>query len=223
MDDLRDKIERSISEREAEEKAEWDALPEEEKQRIIAEREQKRVEAERERQISAWKNKGVTKRYFDASWENWIADTPEKKKAVTNARKAWKENLFLAGKNGTGKTYLAMCLTKEGATYREATDIFREIRADFDREQETLDYYGYRKLLIIDEVGRQNKKELSDFEKNVFFEIINRRWNNCLPTTLIANMDIEEAVDLLGTAILDRLRPIFVPFDWESMRGKNDA
>jgi DNA replication protein DnaC len=220
MNDFCEKMKRSSEEYEAKEKAEWDALSEEEKQRIITEREQERVKEEKDRQISAWKDKGITERYFNASWENWIANTPGKKKAIANAKKAWKENLFLTGKNGTGKTYLAMCLTKEGATYRNAEDIFQELRSDFDHEKEILDFYGSRKLLIIDEVGRQNKKELSDFEKNKFFEIINRRWNNCLPTTLIANMGIKEVVDLLGTAILDRLRPIFVPFDWESMRGE---
>jgi DNA replication protein DnaC len=222
MNDFSERL-KQLAEREAEEKAQWDALPEAEKQRIIAQREQARIQEEREKQISVWENNGIPKRYIYASWENWIADTPGKRNAIDKAKRAWKENLFLAGKNGTGKTYLAMCLTKEGATYRNAEDMFQELRSDFDSEKETLYFYGSRKLLIIDEVGRQNKKELSDFEKNKFFEIINRRWNNCLPTTLIANMDIEEAVDLLGTAILDRLRPIFVPFNWESMRGQQDG
>ena len=219
MSDL-ENIKKTLSERMRKEKAEWEALPEAEKRRIIAERKEAEAKERREKQIEAWKVKGIPKRYFNASWENWIADTPGKKNAIDKAKKARTDNLLFIGKNGTGKTYLAMCLTKDGATYRKAADIFREIRSDFDSEQETLDYYGSRKLLIIDEVGRQNKKELSDFEKNVFFEIINRRWNNCLPTTLIANMDTKEIVNLLGTAILDRLRPIFVNFDWESMRGK---
>jgi DNA replication protein DnaC len=213
-------------EREEKEKAEWEALSETERQAILAERERlekeqeaKRQAEQREKQLESWKRRGITKRYFEAEWGNWIADTPEKETAIKAARTAWKENLFLAGNHGTGKTYLAMCLAKEGATYCEASDIFREIRADFDKESETLDYYGNCKLLIIDEVGRQNKKELSDFEKNTFFEIINRRWNNCLPTMLISNMSVKDVSELLGAAILDRLRPIFVHFDWESMRG----
>jgi len=220
MNNFIEMIERRIADQEAKEKAEWDALPESEKQRILAERNRKYEKEQREKLIESWKKKGIPVQYYDAEFENWIANTPGKKNAIEKALKAWEENLFLAGNNGTGKTYLAMCLTKKGASYREAADIFREIRGNFDREQKILDYYGNRKLLIIDEVGRQNKKELSDFEKNVFFEIINRRWNNCLPTMLIANMDIKEVVNLLGAAILDRLRPIFVHFDWESMRGK---
>ena len=219
MNNLLEKINRQIAEQEAKEKAEWDALPEDEKQRILAEREQAERKEQYERQLAKWKSKGIPERYYDASWENWIANTQGKRNAIDKAMKAWTENLLLAGKNGTGKTYLAMCLTKDGATYIEAANIFREIRSDFDSEEKILNHYGSCKLLIIDEIGRQNKKELSDFEKNTFFEIIDRRWNNCLPTTLIANMDTEEVVNLLGAAILDRLRPIFVRFDWESMRG----
>jgi len=222
MNNFLEKVRQRVAEQDALKKAEWDALSEDQKQRIVEEQKREAENREREKQLMSWKNSGIKERYYDASWDNWIADTPGKKYAIDKAKKAWTENIFLAGKNGTGKTYLAMCLTKDGATYKEAADIFREIRNNFNNEQKILDSYGSCKLLIIDEVGRQNKNELSDFEKNTFFEIIDRRWNNCLPTTLIANMDVDEVVNLLGAAILDRLRPIFVYFDWESMRGKQD-
>jgi DNA replication protein DnaC len=110
-----------------------------------------------------------------------------------------------------------MCLTKEGAIYRRLPDIFREVRTDFDSEQNILDRYGSVKLLIIDEVGRQ---KYSPFEKNFFFEIIDKRWNNMLPTTLITNLDEKEFSTEYGTAIVDRLRPIIVRFNWESRRAE---
>jgi DNA replication protein DnaC len=210
-------------EREAQEKAEWEALSEQERQAVLNERERLAKEQEareqaeqRERQIENWKRRGITKCYFEAEWDNWIADTPEKEKALRNAKTAWNTNLFFSGNNGTGKTHLAMCLAKDGAIYRRLPDIFREVRLDFEGEEETIEYYGKCKLLVIDEIGRQ---KFSDFELNLFFEIIDRRWNNMLPTTIITNLTVHEFAEFYSVAILDRLRPVEVNFNWESMRG----
>jgi DNA replication protein DnaC len=205
----------SITERHREEQEKWDALPEEEKQRILEDQRRKEEADKREALIVSYKAKGITPRYYDVEWENWVADTPAKKKAIETIRKAWDTNLFLCGKSGTGKTHLAVCLAKEGATYRRLPDIFREVRLDLNSEQDVIDHYGSVKLLVIDEVGRQ---KYSPFEMNLFFEIIDKRWNNILPTTLITNLDEKEFSSEYGTAIVDRLRPIKVPFTWESRR-----
>ena len=230
-------------EREAQEKAEWEALSEQERQDILEERERLAKEREikeqaeqRRRQLENWKRRGITKRFFDAEWDNWIADTPEKEKALRNAKTAWETNLIFSGSNGTGKTHLAMCLAKDGATYRRLPDIFREVRSSYEdvsryipsanlaiygsSESEILDRYGECKLLVIDEIGRQ---KFSDFELNLFFEIIDRRWNNVLPTTIITNLTVHEFSELYSVAILDRLRPVEVDFNWESMRGESDV
>jgi len=183
------------------------------KQREDAQREQEAYRIKR--QEDQWREKGVTERYINVTWDNCLCDTPDKQEAKEKAKQAWVKNLFFSGNNGTGKTQIAMCLTKDGATYRRISDIFREIRADFENEKEILDFYGERKLLIIDEIGRQ---KFSEFETNILFEIIDRRWNNVLPTTLITNLSTQEFAEIFGTAILDRLRPVVVNFTWESMR-----
>jgi DNA replication protein DnaC len=201
--------------RSEEEKAKWDSMPDEEKDRILEEQRRKDEAEKRETLISSYKARGIAPRYYDAEWENWVADTPAKKKAVDNIKKAWSTNLFLCGKSGTGKTHLAVCLAKDGATYRRLPDIFREVRLDMDSEQEIINRYGSAKLLVIDEVGRQ---KFSPFEMNLFFEIIDKRWNNILPTTLITNLDEKEFSSEYGTAIADRLRPVMVRFTWESRR-----
>jgi len=217
-----EKFEREEAERIAKEQAEWDALPEEEKQRILAEREQeileqerKRAEEKKEKQILEWKKRGIPPRYLEATWDNWIADTPEKNEAKEKFKKAWNKNLFIVGGNGTGKTHLAMCLAKDGATYCPMPELFRSVRENMDNEQKIIDEYGECKLLILDEAGRQKG---SDFERNLLFEIIDKRWNNMLPTTIIGNIDKQEFVNLYGSAIVDRLRPETIVLNWRSKR-----
>jgi DNA replication protein DnaC len=112
-----------------------------------------------------------------------------------------------------------MCLTKDGATYRRLSDIFREVQEKRDSERTIINHYGSVKLLIVDEAGRS---QLPPFEMmkliNLFFDIIDNRWNNMLPTTLITNLSTDEFSAEYGAATLDRLRPVSVYFDWESYR-----
>lgn len=173
--------------------------------------ERKKIDYKLENEIK----RGLTKRYIDANWSDFIADTDNKRIALFEAKKAWEKNLLFSGKPGTGKTYLAMCLLKDGATYKRLADIFREIRLNFDNESKIISKLGSAKLLVIDEIGRQ---KFSDFEKNVIFEIIDKRWNNMLNTTLITNLSISEFANEFSSAIIDRLRPTVVNFNWESMR-----
>jgi len=217
-------IEKREKEQTEKEQAEYDALPEEEKQRIIFQRQQEKIEQERilaeekrKEQLRKWQRRGITPRFFGATWDNWIADTPEKKTAKEKLKQAWKKNLFVIGKNGTGKTHLAMCLIKDGATYCVAAELFRTVREDMSIEQETIDDYGTCELLIVDETGRQKG---TDFERNLLFEIIDKRWSNFLPTTIIGNISKKEFVELYGLGTLDRLRPETIEFNWESMRAK---
>ena len=216
-------------------KAEWDALPEEEQVRILAAEKQARIEmlaretqrvekeraeraAEREHEvrIREWQDRGVTPRYFDATWENWIAQTPEQHKALASVKQAWEKNLLVVGGNGTGKTHLAMCLAKDGAEYCLLPELFRAVRDDMRLEQAYINKYGTCKLLVLDEAGRQKATE---FERNLLFEIIDKRWNNLLMTTIIGNIDQKEFGDLYGTAITDRLRPTVIKMSWASKRG----
>jgi DNA replication protein DnaC len=199
-----------------EEQERWEAMPEGEKQRILEEQRQREEAEKHEALIASYQSKGIPPMFYDASWENWSSDTENKAKVFHTVKKnAWKTNLFLCGSSGTGKTHLAMCLVKEGAVYKKLLQIFREVKADFSAEQSIVDFYGSVKLLIIDEVGRQG---FTPFEKTLFWDIIDTRWNNLLPTTLITNLDTKEFTAEYGTAIVDRLRPIIVRFNWESRR-----
>ena len=216
LNDVMARIEKKI----AEQQAAYDALPEAEKQRFLDEEHRKEELEKREYLLASYREKGITPKFYDEYWDTWIADTDEKKKAFKTVKeRAWKTNLFLCGKPGTGKTHLAMSLTKDGAVYRRLPDIFREVRLNFSIEQDVINQYGTMKYIIIDEVGRQ---KFSPFEQNLFFEIIDKRWNYQLPTTLITNQDEKEFIKEYGSAIIDRLRPVIVRFSWESRRERLD-
>jgi DNA replication protein DnaC len=196
---------------------EFEALPEAEKKRILEDERWKEEQEKRDQLIARYNDLGITPIYHDEYWDTWIADTPEKKKAFKTVKDmAWCTNLFLCGKNGTGKTHLAMCLTKDGATYRRLPDIFREVRMRFDSEQRIINHYGTVKFLIIDEVGRQ---KFSQFEKDLFLKsLTNAGIINCQQCLLQIRT---KKSSLMNTeAVLDRLRPIIVRFDWESRREK---
>ena len=109
-----------------------------------------------------------------------------------------------------------MCLAKEGAVYRTIAQIFREVKLNFNAEDEIIKKYCECRLLVIDEVGKQN---FTPFEMNLLFEIIDGRWNNMLFTTLVTEMKVEEFAGAYSNAILDRLRPKIIEFNWKSYRG----
>ena len=158
-------------------------------------------------------------RYHGATFENFKTETEEQKNVLETIKNhAWNKNIYLNGKVGTGKTHLAMCLKRQGAKYYRLSDFFREIRLDFNCEQELINKLGNVKLLIFDEIGRQ---KFSDFEKNLFFEIIDKRWLAIKPTLLISNLTFKEFAEEYGNAILDRLRPILLMLSGESKRGEN--
>ena len=82
-----------------------------------------------------------------------------------------------------------------------------------------LDFYGKLvEFLVIDEVGVQFGTET---EKFIFYEVINRRYENVLPTVLISNLTSDELKTFIGDRAFDRFREdggAILAFDWESYR-----
>ena len=125
-----------------------------------------------------------------------------------------KENVFLLGPSGVGKTHLMLgfghkaCCSGYSAYYMTCHNLVEElIRAkEQNRLKRKLSWFRKPHVLLIDEVGYE---PLSPEQAHVFFQLINTRyeWGSIIMTS---NKSISKWAELMSdeavaTAMLDRL------------------
>lgn len=190
--------------------------------REAAELEQRRQAAER-RRAEALAERGVGARHLGKTFESFVAETPEQAKALEACRaladavvsgKPMVPSLILSGAPGTGKTHLTCAIVQRcfdagrNALKANVMQIVRDIKSSWRRDADldedgVLNLYSSPDVLVIDEIGVQFG---SDTERLYVFEIINRRYERCLPTVLITNLDIAGLRQEIGERVLDRVR-----------------
>lgn len=180
--------------------------------RQLAEKEKETEAADLEKRYQ----KKVPRRYWTESLDTYCAGNIEQQKLLDGMRAfvadvtAGKfKSLCLIGKAGTGKTHLACGAIRAlgYGTYKLASEIISEIdrsRAfgSVATETDVIAKYGRTKLLVIDEINRGFR---AADEQYMLYQIINARYNNCLPTVLIGNNTKSEFYKFLGNAVTDRL------------------
>lgn len=175
-------------------------------------------------------------RFIGRSFDNYRADEPLQRAALTAAREYAEgfgkhartgESLLLLGKAGTGKSHLASAILQaimpaHIGMYTTAADVIDMVRETWRRDSEksqgkVLQMLATVPLLVIDEVGVQYGTES---EQNTLFQILDRRYRDRKPVILMANLSPAELQKLLGDRVFDRLREVsrVVLFDWESYR-----
>ncbi|PHM45594.1 ATP-binding protein [Xenorhabdus miraniensis] len=180
----------------------------------------------------------IAPRFAQATFDTYQPQNPEAERNLKTCqgyvqtwadRKAGGEGLILCGRQGTGKTHLAVAVCREIATeggedvfITTASRIIRAFRRSWNgeggmSEYDTLQFYSERDLLVIDEIGVQYGTES---ERNILFEVLNNRYEDLLPTILISNLPVTELAQFLGDRTLDRLFQggTVLAFDWESYR-----
>lgn len=193
--------------------------------RIAAEQhdaEERRLAAEKRRR-DALCERGVSLRHLDKTFATYVADTPEQRDALescmamaesVNARHKRIPSLILSGGPGTGKTHLTCAMVQHcydagrDALKANVMQIIRDIKASWRKgaehdEEDIIAWYANRDLLVVDEIGVQFG---TDTERMYVFDIINRRYEACLPTVLITNLDFNGLRAEVGERVLDRLR-----------------
>ena len=132
-----------------------------------------------------------------------------KAKAYAEAfRKNGGEGLMFVGGVGTGKTHLAAAVVNYVTTelaiparFMTAVDLFGALR-DFENGAGTMRELKNVPLLAIDDLG---KEKTTEWNREKLFEVINHRYENCLPVVITTNGTPKELEQKLGEAVFSRL------------------
>lgn len=189
---------------------------------------------------------GIPARFRDRSFDNYEANTPAKRNALTVAKtfaEDFKENydagrcLIFSGKTGNGKTHLANAIANHiigkgwSPFFISVRELIGTVKSTWNSKRgdkseiHVIREYVNQHLLIIDEIGVQFD---SDAERMILFDVINGRYEEQLPTIILSNYPVDSGDGpsirkVLGDRILDRLRENggkIVQFNWESYRGE---
>lgn len=150
------------------------------------------------------------------NWGQWVQDDLD-------------TNLVLAGYHGTGKTHLAVALLQlfglngisgEIITFR---DMMLEIRSTYQSSAKQSELMILQRLsscdvLVLDDIGKQRN---SQSEQLSLYSLLDKRYSNKMPTILITTLSGQAFCELLGEAVLDRIRQghlVWGECTWNSFR-----
>ena len=161
----------------------------------------------------------IPERYKDAKYE----DAPEHVRQAFEQIRQTRKGLYLYGKVGSGKTHIAYSLLKnwrdEGrsAIFWNTTNLLREIKADFDRVNSDKMFVEERitdsqALLFLDDIGSE---KMTDFVAEVFYRIVNHRYNEMIPVIFTSNLPISELADKVGDRVASRIMEMCDVFELE--------
>lgn len=224
----------------------WSECPEcesmREQEQNDKEAEVERIEKEKKKQERIEKlfdRASIPKRYKDYSFETYKVydDSTEKIKSkcqdyAENFPENYKlgKSIIMCGTTGTGKTHISCAIANHiikeharTAVFTTVAEAIRRVKETYSRtneitEQEAINNFCEPDLVIFDEVGVQFG---SDTEKNIFFEIINKRYEEMKPSILLSNFNIEGLKQFVGDRVIDRLREnggILLTFNMKSYR-----
>lgn len=200
------------------------------------------LERARKAAEEAIESAAIPQRFRLRTFDSFVADTEELAVAyrlVKAYADGFREHLragsglILSGPPGTGKSHLAAATLLQLAPdhtclYATVSQVIRAVRDTWRKGSERSELEIVRQLgrdvdlLVMDEVGVQYG---TDAEKNLLFDILDRRYSEMRPTILISNLHGEALKEVLGDRVYDRMRETqrMVIFSGESYRPKARA
>lgn len=217
------------------EKRELDALKRQETARLQAEALKERLT--RSGLPEAWHDRGLAKWHHNSEPRHYAREQAVAFGAELVLPCKHPRSLFIAGDIGTGKTFLASCLSadlirrKVQVCWCNVGDVLRTIRSSFDRkdvtEEETIRQFTEPRVLVLDDLGKERPTE---WALEQLFSIINTRYDAAKPIIVTTNYGGADLVrrltpkgetdDTTARAIVDRLREmcVVIKLEGESQR-----
>lgn len=152
-------------------------------------------------------------RYRDSDFKTYIPNSEEQKKAlmicqryVSNLDKSINigKGLLFLGESGLGKTHLAISIIKELTKSHLITSLYLkhyELINNYNTYKNYLNHISKIKLLVIDEAGIGD----TSFNKDITYQIIDKRYDEMKPTIIITNLEKEKFNDKCSLALKSRL------------------
>ena len=154
----------------------------------------------------------IPKRFEGAKYE----DVPANIQALIENIAISRKGIYIYSDCGTGKTHVAYAIAKKmdedkfKVKFYNTTNLLKYLKEDFSEQSKLLSFdntnYGlllsYTGLLIIDDFGTE---KMSEWVEETFYSLINKRYEEVLPTIFTSNLSPDKLTEKYGDRIVSRI------------------